>query len=78
MNWRTPSLILQLKWLYQLMVRVQIVKSTKVLPQQSKAVSMKLDGCRGSNGLWVLEPDLDLEKAGLHVYGAIPFGSCTG
>ena len=28
-------------------------------------MSMKLDGCRGSNGLWVLEPDLDMEKAGL-------------
>ena len=47
------------------MVRVQLVESTKVLPQQSTAVCVKLDGCRGSTGTWVLEPDLELRKSGL-------------
>ena len=47
------------------MVRVQLVESTKVLPQQSTAVSVKLDGCRGSTGPWVLEPDLGLGMSGL-------------
>ena len=47
------------------MVHVQSVESTKVLPQQSTAVSVKLDGCRGSTGPWVLEPDLELGLSGL-------------
>lgn len=47
------------------MVRVQLVESTKVLPQQSTAVSVKLDGCRGSTGTWVLKPDLESGKSGL-------------
>ena len=46
-------------------VRVQLVESTEVLPQQSTAVSVKLDGCRGSTGPWVLEPDLELGMSGL-------------
>ena len=47
------------------MVRVQLVESTKVLPQQSTAVSVKLDGFRGSTGPWMLEPDLKMRKSGL-------------
>lgn len=42
------------------MVCVQLVKSTKVLPQQSTAVSVKLHGCWSSTGLGVLEADLQL------------------
>ena len=47
------------------MVCVQLVESTKVLLQQSTAVSVKLDGFGGSTGTWVLEPDLELGKSGL-------------
>ena len=47
------------------MVCVQLVKSTKVLPQQSTAVSVKLHGCWSSTGLGVLEADLQLGISGL-------------
>ena len=54
------------------MVHVQLVESTKVLPQQSTAMSVKLNGCRGSNGPWRCSRDgdeVEVELIALHHTG---------
>ena len=56
-----------------LTVRIQLIKSTKILPQQSTAVSINLDECNGSTGPWLLEPDMEF-GAVRAVYGVTPPG----
>ena len=46
-------------------VQVQLIKSTKILPQQSTVVSVKVDGCNGRTGPWLPEPGLELGLSGL-------------